>query len=236
MTAFIAGATGYTGHELVRLLCEEGHDVVAHIRPESSKREGFTKSFEALGATVDCTPWEKSAIEKTIGDLSPDVVFSALGTTRARKKEAADKELETYHAVDYGLTVMLAAACALLETPPRFVYVSAVGVSAGSLSEYMRARWEAENFIEHAGLPYTIVRPSFISGPDRDEFRLGERVGAVATDALLAAAGVIGFVGLRDQYSSMTAAELAHAMVRAAYDPEYENRILEPKTLRKLAP
>lgn len=234
MTSFVAGATGYTGQEIVKILAERGDRVVAHIRPESSKRESYTQMFEEVGAEVDVTPWEKDAMREAIAELKPDVVYCTIGTTRARKKVADDKELETYHAVDYGLTVLLAGACVDAGISPRFVYLSAVGVGPDSLSEYMRARYEAENFIQHAEIPYTFIRPSFISGTDREEFRMGERVGAVVGDAGLKMAGLLGFVGLRDKYSSMTAKELATAMVAAADDSQFENEALDPRQLRRL--
>ena len=34
--AFVAGATGYTGREVVRLLAERGVRTLAHVRPDSS--------------------------------------------------------------------------------------------------------------------------------------------------------------------------------------------------------
>ena len=80
-------------------------------------------------------------------------------------------------------------------------------------------------------LPYVIARPSFISGPDRDEFRLGERLGAVVSDALLAVAGLFGAKRLAARYRSTTPAILGEALVRAALEPE-GNRVLESEELR----
>ena len=37
--AFVAGATGFTGREVVRLLVERGVPAVAHVRPDSPRLE-----------------------------------------------------------------------------------------------------------------------------------------------------------------------------------------------------
>ena len=48
------------------------------------------------------------------------------------------------------------------------------------------SREVVERAVAGSGLPYAIARPSFITGPDRDEFRPGERIGAMVSDAALA--------------------------------------------------
>ena len=55
--AFVAGATGFVGREVVRVLCERGFTAVAHVRPESSQRDRWREQFSQLGAQVDCTAW-----------------------------------------------------------------------------------------------------------------------------------------------------------------------------------
>ncbi len=81
-------------------------------------------------------------------------------------------------------------------------------------------------------LPYLIARPSFITGPDRAEFRPGERLGARVSDALLGLARLMGARRLWAHYRSTTAAVLAGALVRSAGDPR-TNRILESEELRE---
>ena len=56
-TAFVAGATGYTGREVVRQLAGEGGRVIAHVRPDSGRRDDWQQRFTAMGAEVDFTPW-----------------------------------------------------------------------------------------------------------------------------------------------------------------------------------
>jgi hypothetical protein len=77
-----------------------------------------------------------------------------------------------------------------------------------------------------------IARPSFITGPDRDESRPAERLGAAVVDALAAPARLFGGRRLADRYRSTTAAELAAALVRLAADPAAAGRVLEGDALR----
>jgi uncharacterized protein YbjT (DUF2867 family) len=50
----------------------------------------------------------------------------------------------------------------------RFVYMSALGASEATrdLVPYYRAKWESEELVRAAGLPYVIFRPSFVFGRD----------------------------------------------------------------------
>src|SRR5262245_54108830 len=82
--AFIAGASGYTGREVIRVLVARGVQTVAHVRPDSPRRAALVRELEADGASVDVTPWQDAAMVKTLTAISPSVVFALLGTTRAR--------------------------------------------------------------------------------------------------------------------------------------------------------
>ncbi len=213
-TAFVAGATGLTGREVVRELCEGGARVVAHVRPDSPRLDDWRARFGALGATVDATPWELSAMTSTLASLRPDWVFALLGTTRKRmRSEGGD-----YETIDYGLTRLLIDAAVASGARPRFVYLSAVGVSARARGAYYAARWRAEEDLRQSGLPYAIARPSFIVG-ERDEGRPMERVGASIADGALAVVGLLGGRGVAARYRSRRAPALARALVRLAAAP-----------------
>jgi uncharacterized protein YbjT (DUF2867 family) len=230
----VAGATGYTGRAVVRALREAGVDVAAHIRPDSPSLAAWRAQFEPLGATVDTTPWESEAMRAALTALQPSLVFALLGTTRSRAKRAARERgvVETYQTVDVGLTLLLYEAARRCGSRPRFVYLSAIGAREGTRNAYLAARVLVERALSDGDLPYLIARPSFITGPDRDEFRLAERVAARLTDAGLAIAGMLGARRLQERYRSTTPASLARALVRAALDPQAPNRVLESEELR----
>lgn len=236
-TAFVAGATGFTGREVVRVLCTRGIQTVAHVRPDSARLDEWRERFTRIGAKVDTTPWEEPSMVASLAQLQPAWVFSLLGTTRARAHRAArtglDPAAESYEAVDYGLTSILIRAAAGCASLRRFVYLSAAGVGPGARSAYYKARVRAESLLRTSGLPFTIARPSFIAGPGRDEPRPLERLGAAVADWLLGAAGFLGARGLRDRYASLTNTALATALVTVALDPAAENRVIECEELRK---
>lgn len=216
MRAFVAGATGYTGREVVRLLIDADVDVVAHIRPDSSSRVRWEENFAKMGASVSTAPWESNSINEAVAQAKPDLVFSLLGTTRARKERADDADRETYDAVDYGLTAMLIDAAVATGRSPGFVYLSSLGVSQGSPSAYIQARWKAETKLRSSGLNYLIARPALISGDNRDEPRELERIGAIGGDAALSLLGAFGMKRLQAKYASMDNATLAAGLVNIA--------------------
>ena len=232
--AFVAGATGYTGREVVPLLVERGVRTIAHVRPDSASAEAWRRRFESVGAAVDKTPWGDAEMVQTLSVLQPTHVFSLLGTTRARRRAAGARGIiESYESVDYGLTSMLIRAAVASGSRPRFVYLSALGVREHATNPYLVARWRAESVLRASGLPYTIARPSFITGPGRDESRPLERVGAAAGNA---AGGLLRLVGahrLGASIQSMSGRELAEGLIRHAFDPSAENTIVGTSELRE---
>jgi len=230
--AFVAGATGYTGRAVVEELVARGVRTFAHVRPDSSQRQEWTERWQRLGAEVDVTPWEPAALTERLTALRPTLVFALLGTTRARARREGKGAVEAYEAIDYGLTMMLRDAAEACGHRPRFVYLSAAALQEGTKNPYMRVRVRVERALREGGLPYTIARPSFIPGSDRDEPRLGERIGAGVADGMLAVAGLLGARKLRDRFASMTNVELARGLVRVAMDPACENQVVEGEALR----
>lgn len=234
--AFVAGATGYTGKELIGQLRRAGLDVVAHIRPSSPSFERSKTEFEALGARVCAVEWDQEAFFKAFADLQPSHVFALLGTTKKKgKEEKARGERATYETVDYELTAMLMRAALSSGTCQRFIYLSSLGVSAGSKSAYLRVRWKMETELRASGLNYTIARPSLISGEDREENRPMERVGAWVSRGLLGGLSFLGATGLRDRYQTVNATTLASGLHQAALNPRFSESILHTEDLVALS-
>jgi uncharacterized protein YbjT (DUF2867 family) len=50
MTAFVLGATGFVGREVVRQLSARGAATVAHVRPDSRSLAEWRDKLDALGA------------------------------------------------------------------------------------------------------------------------------------------------------------------------------------------
>jgi uncharacterized protein YbjT (DUF2867 family) len=236
MRAFVAGATGYTGREVVRELRAHGLAAVAHVRPDSPKLAEWEARFQAHYAVVDTAPWELHTLRESLERWQPTHIFALLGTTRARVRQARSQGADdSYETVDYGLTSMLLRAQLLTGRVARFVYLSSIGVNSKTRNPYLAVRWRMESELRESGLPYIIARPGLITGSDREERRWTERSLAMASDALLTLVGTLGARKLRARFQSMTGAQLATALVHAAVDERYTNVILDSAQLRELA-
>lgn len=230
--AFVAGATGYTGREVVRALRARGVDTIAHVRPDSPSLESWRARFSALGARVDATPWEEGAMTATLARERPSHVFGLLGTTRARARDASRTSAvaDSYETVDYGLTALLLRAALAAGGVERFVYLSAAGATERRGNAYLRVRGRLERELGESGLPFLVVRPAFISGAGRDDSRLVERVAAAALDGVASALGAIGIRAAR-RWRSIDGPALGEAMVSLALDSRAASRVVEREAL-----
>jgi uncharacterized protein YbjT (DUF2867 family) len=229
VTAFVLGATGFVGREVVRQLCVRGAKTIAHVRPDSTSLAAWRTRFEDLGAVVDTTPWEVAAMTARLRVALPAQLYVLIGTTRSRAKADAVGG-NIYEAIDLGLTQLAVAAARGSEHRPRIVYLSSVGADPAARSAYLAARGHAEAAVTGSGLPWVIARPSIITG-ERDEGRVGERSAAVIGDGLLAVAGMFGGRRLRARYKSTTPDVLASALIRLGEAPEHD-RIVDGDDLR----
>ncbi len=217
----MAGATGYTGREVVRECVRRGFVTVAHVRPDSRELPRWRERFAKLGAEVDTTPWGLAAMKARLEALRPAYVYALLGTTRARGKAGSGSAVpDNYEAVDYGLSIMLLEAAVACGSKPRFVYLSALGAEGRPINAYMDVRKRVEAAVRGSELPYAIARPAFVTGSDREESRPAERIAARIADGVLGVLGKLGARELAARYGSLTGAELARAMVDFAVEAE----------------
>jgi len=231
MSSFVAGATGFTGREVVRVLAARGEPAIAHVRPDSSRVGEWRERFAGMGAETDTTAWQVEAMTESLARLAPDRVFALLGTTGKRARGEGMSRIEAYQQIDVGLTLLLLDAVRAAGLRPRFVYLSSIGTSDRSRSTYLKARAQVEAALRASGVPFTVARPSFISGAARDDERPAERVGAAVAGGILAVAGALGARRLQARYRPTTSVSLAEALVRAAFDPAAGDRILEGEAL-----
>ena len=198
-TAFVAGATGYTGRALMDLFATETAQWTA--RPHA-------RQAGKLAGAVVCDPRDVGAL--TEGMRGCDAVVQLIGTVRANFAEG------DYDAIDYGTTVALGEA-ARAAGVPRLLLLSSVG--AGSpRGRYLQVKRKTEEWVEHSGLEYTIVRPSFIVGPGRR----GAQVLGALTYAIPSLRGI-------------EVHQLARVFLRALERrDQVRNQILEGKSLWRL--
>ena len=233
---WVAGATGYTGNALVRLLTELKIPVVAHIRPASPNRVQVQERFEQWGAQVAICNWELKGLLGEFRSSGATHVFSLLGTTAAKGRTARKQgERADYETVDYGLTLKMLKVARESGRCERFSYLSAVGVHSGVRSPYMRARAKAEQEIRDSGLAFTIAQPALITGPDREESRPMEAVGDWMAKGVLGLAKWVGRTSWTENYRTLNARTLAAGMLHAAFDPNFEGKCVSAGELARLA-
>lgn len=174
----ISGASGFIGRRLRRQLLDAGSDVVA-IRRNGSPEATEGRSIEASYADAD-------SLRRVVAEEQPDVILHVAGVTKGRSY--ADFERGNVMP-----TKNLLAATAESSSLTRFVLISSLAAYGPSsrhqplvesderrpVEFYGQSKRAAEELVEAAEVPWTIMRPSGVYGPgDVDYlelFRLAEK-------------------------------------------------------------
>ncbi len=193
-TALLFGATGLVGTKLLELLLEDERYEKIRVANRKSKNYSNTKIEEVI---VDF-----SALEKHADCFKVDHVFICLGTTikKAGSKPAFEK-------VDLEYPTEI-AKLSKHNGVKQLVHISAMGANSTSSNFYAKTKGSAEKLIWENGPENSYaVRPSMLFG-DRNEFRLGEKIGIFFMKNLkfLMQGGLKKYRGIYD-------AEVAEAML-----------------------
>lgn len=194
MRAWIAGATGLTGAQLLDLLLHE---------PRYDRIAAFVrKPLPVVDPKLAECPAEFEHLRETNPGFV-DAAFCCLGTTiRKAGSEAAFRKVDH----DY---VLAFAAAAKAHGASHFALVSSVGADVKSRVFYSRVKGETEVDLRALGFAsLAIFRPSILAG-DRQEQRTGEKVGMMLmqmTSPLM--------LGPLRKYRPIHVATVARAMLR----------------------
>lgn len=207
-TAWIAGASGLVGGELLRQLLDGGPwDRVVSV-----------------GRRV--LPLDHPRLQQVVADVSsaealrslppPTVAFCCLGTTL---RKAGSRE--AFRAVDHGAVVAFARAAAAGGARV-LVHVTAVGADPASRVFYNAVKGEAERDAAAQGPPSVYaLRPSILDG-DRAEGRPGEAAGLLLARALGPLLG---------RYRPTPVAKVARAMIAAAREAAPGVHVVPPEVI-----
>jgi len=172
MRAFVTGATGFVGHNLVSELRADGWDVVALARRDSDVRHLVTASVELREGSVTDADSVLAAMPEGV-----DAVFHVAGNTSMWKRGDAQQTL-----VNVAGTANVVRA-ALARRARKFVHTSSVGAfghhhervvettpsnAASSWINYIRTKHAAELEVLDGvakGLDAVIINPPHIVGP-----------------------------------------------------------------------
>lgn len=197
-TALIAGATGLIGsHCLQALLNDELYAkvVVVTRRPVGLSHEKLREIVVDFDQLSTVTPG------------SIDDVYCCLGSTI---KKAGSQE--KFRQIDYAYPMAL-AELGLKNGARRMMLVSAIGADDNSRVFYNRVKGELERDLRKCDFESLhVFQPSLLLG-ERDEFRLGERVGEIVMRLFQPF-----FRGSYSKYHAIKGATVAQAMLGAARD------------------
>jgi uncharacterized protein YbjT (DUF2867 family) len=153
MRIFLTGATGFLGGHVLRALTQRGHPVTCLARGRGAAQ---LRALALPGVTVveaELTRPE-TWTEHVAGH---DAVVNAAGIIRER----ARGDFEAVHT---------RAPVALFEAAKRggvakVVQLSALGADDGAQSRYHLTKRAADRRLAELGVPYVVLRPSFVYGP-----------------------------------------------------------------------
>jgi uncharacterized protein YbjT (DUF2867 family) len=154
----VAGGTGFIGSAVVRRLVRAGADVaVMTAHPRRSRPR-----IERLGARpVEGDVLDPPSLDRAVEGA--EVVVQAL--TFPTFPVEKPRKRYTFEAFDHLGTEALARAAARAGVR-KFLYGSAAGAAAQAARPWFRAKWGGEEAIRAAGLDHTILRPSWVYGPE----------------------------------------------------------------------
>ena len=199
MKALVVGATGQTGHHIVKQLVQKNIPVRALVRNLESAKKILPPETELVVGDV----LEPKTIENGLSDCS--VLFCATGASPSLDPTGPYK-------VDYQGTKNLVDA-AKAKGVDRFVIVSSLCVS--KFFHPLNLFWlilywkkQAEKYIQQSGLNYTIVRPGGLKNDDNSD------------NIVMSSADTL-FEG------SIPRSKVARVCVEALTQPQAESKIVE---------
>jgi uncharacterized protein YbjT (DUF2867 family) len=211
----IAGGSGLVGKQAAENLVRAGFAVhLVSRRPSYALAPGIEEHVAPIA------DWPA-----IVARLKPDVAISGLGTTI---RTAGSRE--AFRAVDHDL--VLAFAKASHDAGARhFITISSVGAMPASSSFYLRTKAEMEQGLRNIGFQrLDIMRPSLLTGGQRDDRRPGETLGiwlSPFVDILM--------VGPMQKFASTPSGKVAKAIANLAKPGDDGVFIHENESINTLA-
>jgi uncharacterized protein YbjT (DUF2867 family) len=155
MKVLVAGGTGLLGEDITRAVSEAGHDVTVMSRKPPRQVPGRAATGWAEGDVTDPT-----SLANAVQGF--DVVVDAVQFPNSPIENP--KKGYTFERIDLGGTKNLVDASKAAGIG-RFIGLSGANATEDAKYHWLRFKWQEEEHIKAAGVPYTIFRPSWIYGP-----------------------------------------------------------------------
>lgn len=193
MKVLVTGANGLLGQELIALLLQKKHQVIATSKGPSRIQPEFAKNITYRD--LDIT--DGLAIQQVLGETRPDVIIHAAAMT-----QVDDCELNKITCYNINVTATRFLVEAAKEIRTRLVYISTDFIFDGAdgpykeddepkpLNYYGSTKLSAETEIMESGLEWSIVRTVLVIGTAvgtrsniiswvRDKLTKGEKIKVV---------------------------------------------------------
>jgi len=168
MRVLIIGGTGYLGSRIARRAKQDGHDLVALVRPGSD-----ASGLEALGAAVvrgDIT--DPRTLPAAFQGVDA-AVTSAIGYVKRKSGDSLDS-------VDKDGNRNLADA-ALAAGIKRLVFLSILTAEKPPWIPHLYQKYLSEEYFDSIGLPFVALRPGAFLDQELDRNRAGFAQGVMGT-------------------------------------------------------
>lgn len=167
-SVLVAGGTGFLGAAFVRALHDRGHEPVVLSRSPGKVSSRFPER-EVPGRTGDVT-----RPETLRGKLEGmDVVVQTVQFPGFPVEDPARGH--TFRAVDGRGTANVAAEAEAAGVD-HLIYISGVGAEEDAARPWHRAKAMAERAVREARLEHTVIRPSWVFGPEDESLNLFARI------------------------------------------------------------
>ena len=148
--AVVTGAFSYTGGYIARNLLKQGVDVTTLTRHPDLQN--------LFGDTVKSGPLNFSDIDALSRSMEGATVFYNTYWIRFERGQTTFD-----NAVENSKKLFIAAKKAGVE---RIVHISVSNPSPDSPLPYFKGKWQVEDELKKIGIPYAIIRPTLIFGPN----------------------------------------------------------------------
>ncbi|MCJ7709440.1 MAG: NAD-dependent epimerase/dehydratase family protein, partial [Chloroflexi bacterium] len=156
-TVVVAGGSGFVGGAIARELRRRGDRVIVLSSRGEGSRGSLPDDIEIRRADVR----DPASLAGLLGGADALVIALAFKNSPMENPRRG----QTFMEVDAAGTENLVAA-ARSAGVQRLVYLSGAGAAADAKKHWFRAKWRAEDAVRGSTIPATIIRPTWIYGPD----------------------------------------------------------------------
>ncbi|HJP89920.1 MAG TPA: NAD(P)H-binding protein [Candidatus Limnocylindrales bacterium] len=162
LSVAVAGGTGFVGGGIAQELFRRGHivSVISHRGEAGRGTLPDSIAIREADVTDDADATVGGRLDRAVAGIDALVIVLAFRNSPIE----APRRGQTFMNVDAGGTERLVAA-ARRAGVRRIVYISGAGAAPDAKRHWFRAKARAEAAVRASGIPFTIIRPTWLYGP-----------------------------------------------------------------------